>query len=426
MRNEHPLRRRLNDEVHARPHKPVTAPARVIRLAFLCGEAGAGAERAHLKALCTSLGAALPDDGSRDHVRISYGNNRLGWERHTEFVTLTFYIVDAPSELLDTPAMDLLPGALWDNPPGDLLVALDLAVQSVPDLAAERCREALLHRFPGDSYVASRPERASAVAAADFRIDGDGFSRMAVLTAGAQSDTIGRIAQRMIELETYRMMALLAFPVARGLRGDLKGLEDAMNALADAMTKAGDGGQDERLLDELSAMSARSEELASRTSFRFAASAAYYEIVRQRIDQLEGEPLEGVQQFGEFLERRLGPAMKTCFATSERLEALIHRLQRATNLLRTRVDLGLERQNAAMLASVDRRARLQLRLQQTVEGLSVVAIAYYAVGLIGYMAKALPLEEMGVSQAIIVGVATPLVLLAAWMLLKRVRRRLER
>ena len=42
-----------------------------------------------------------------------------------------------------------------------------------------------------------------------------------------------------------------------------------------------------------------------------------------------------------------------------------------------------------LLGAMNRRQQLQLRLQATVEGLSVAAITYYIVGLVGYAAKGL-------------------------------------
>src|SRR3546814_19661742 len=87
------------------------------------------------------------------------------------------------------------------------------------------------------------------------------------------------------------------------------------------------------------------------------------------------------------MDRRLAPAMRTCESTAGRLETLASRVGRASNLLRTRVDIQLEAQNRDVLVSMNRRARLQLRLQETVEGLSVVAIRYYTVELAAHAAK---------------------------------------
>ena len=97
--------------------------------------------------------------------------------------------------------------------------------------------------------------------------------------------------------------------------------------------------------------------------------------------------VEGLPTWSSFLARRMAPAMRTCATTEERQTNLSEKLARAANLLRTRVDVELERQNRDLLKSMNERTRLQLRLQTTVEGLSVAAVSYYVVGLFGYLVK---------------------------------------
>ena len=95
--------------------------------------------------------------------------------------------------------------------------------------------------------------------------------------------------------------------------------------------------------------------------------------MERRIAELREGRVEGMPTLREFVERRLLPAMKTCETVARMQEGLSARISRASELLRTRVDIELERQNQELLAQMNRRAKLQLRLQETVEGLSVVA-----------------------------------------------------
>jgi uncharacterized membrane-anchored protein len=81
-----------------------------------------------------------------------------------------------------------------------------------------------------------------------------------------------------------------------------------------------------------------------------------------------------------------------------------------------------ERQNRQLLASMDRRARLQLRLQETVEGLSIAAITYYVVGLVGYAAKALKAAGTPVDAELASGIAIPIVAVLAALGVRYVRR----
>ena len=144
------------------------------------------------------------------------------------------------------------------------------------------------------------------------------------------------------------------------------------------------------------------------------------------LDELREERLEGFQTFKEFMERRLTPAMRTCDAVRDRLETLSRRVTRAGQLLRTRVDIQVEGQNRDLLASMDRRAKLQLRLQETVEGLSLAAITYYAVGLVKYAAEGLIAAGWSLPVDIITGVAIPLIAITGFLGLRQVRKAIQK
>jgi uncharacterized membrane-anchored protein len=218
------------------------------------------------------------------------------------------------------------------------------------------------------------------------------------------------------------MMALLALPVAREVAPSISAADRELVAITAAMHNLGGLGDERRLLAKLTALAAEVERLTAQSSYRFGAARAYNTLVERRIGELREQRIEGVQTVAEFMDRRLAPALRTCAATAERLEAIAARLQRAGDLLRSRVDIALEAQNQALLASMDRRARIQLRLQATVEGLSVAAISYYVVGLIGYGVKALEKGGVPLSPELATGVAIPVVVVGVWLLVRRVRR----
>ncbi|MBU2326409.1 MAG: DUF3422 family protein, partial [Alphaproteobacteria bacterium] len=158
----------------------------------------------------------------------------------------------------------------------------------------------------------------------------------------------------------------------------------------------------------------------------FGASRAYDGIVRERIKTLDETPVPGHETLGAFLERRLAPAMRTCQSIEERQANLSRKLSRATALVRSWIDVELERQNSDLLAAMNSRAEMQLRLQQTVEGLSVAAISYYVVGLVGYAAKAIPHDLLPFDTAIITGISVPFAVLGVWWVVRRIRRSHER
>jgi uncharacterized membrane-anchored protein len=265
---------------------------------------------------------------------------------------------------------------------------------------------------------------ASGAAAAwtDFRIHDDGFGRILIQDRGLGERQTGRLVQRLLEIETYRMMALLAFPVA----GDAgPKVTRAENELAEVTAKmsAIEGLEDEHaLLGRLSRLAADIEGTAAATGFRFGAARAYYALVERRIGELREERIEGLQTIGEFMERRLAPAMGTCESTAARIAALSERVARASNLLRTNVDIALEGQNQDLLRSMDRRARIQLHLQQTFEGLSVAAISYYLAGLVSHLAKAAHEAGVAIDANLTVGIAVPFIVVAVWFAVRRIRR----
>jgi uncharacterized membrane-anchored protein len=382
---EHHLRFKLNNEIHARPPVPLEAPELISYMAVTHEESnGREAEIAHLRALAAAYAVPLPEaDG--DHLLLDVGPFRVKWERHTEFSTYTFIRVPQAGDVADTGAIRAVPSGWLEQIPGRLLVATHLELRS----AAEVPPTTVMGRLsPTDARqtVTSQVADGAAWVFTDFLLS-DGWSRFLVVDATLTPRQAGRTVQRLVEIETYRMMALLAFPVAKEV-GQLLGR--AEGELADLMDRMGEAHtpEDEReVLARLTRLAAEVERSVARTTFRFGAAAAYHGLVRHRIAELREIRLQGFPTIEEFMERRLSPAINTCAAIARRQEDLSGRIARNSQLLRTRVDIELQRQNQELLAQMNRRARLQLRLQQTVEGLSVVAITYYASQLVQYLAK---------------------------------------
>ena len=228
--------------------------------------------------------------------------------------------------------------------------------------------------------------------------------------------------QRLLELETYRAMSMLGLPRVRTLSATLNALETQLTALVEQL---GDESRPaETMLHELLNLSLRLESEATQHGFRFGATRAYEAIVHDRIASLRETRFQGRQTLTEFMVRRFQPAMRTVHSAERRLDAMVDRAARAGELLRTRVDVQRKGQNQALLARMDRRADLQLRLQHTVEGLSVVAISYYAVGLLGYAVYPVA-EAAGIERSVVIAALTPLVVLAVWLAMRRVRARLH-
>jgi uncharacterized membrane-anchored protein len=276
----------------------------------------------------------------------------------------------------------------------------------------------------GESLAASHASDRLATVASDFRIHEDGFTRIAVLRQpGLGPRRLGRLVQRLLEIETYRAMSMLALPIARSAIRRLAQIDRDLAGLVRGIAE--EEGSERDTLDELTRKSAEIEKMATDAAFRFGAARAYEAIVKERIEALRETRLGGRQTIAEFMQRRYDPAMRTCRAAEGRMGELSGRAARIADLLRTRVDVAISVQNRSLLESMDRRADLQLRLQQTVEGLSVVAISYYAVSLGGYLLQPLA-GPAGISKGWVLAGLTPVVVLAVWAFVRRIRRRLEK
>jgi uncharacterized membrane-anchored protein len=421
---DHPLRSELNDEVHARPSESLSAPVRLSYLALISPSEAREEEWRHVVALAKDHGVEIPGRPA-NHYSARLGAFSLRWERHAEFARYTFW---APSsdDVFASTALDLVPADWIERIPGRILVATHGGLVNHSEYP-DGIDTAAARWFDGNVLIGSSVGDGAATAITDFRVRDDGFSRFLVFDRTLTARQAGRTVQRLLEIDTYRMMALLALPVAREVAPDIHRAE---LELRECMTRLEQAHQTDEsaLLDSLTQLGARIERWDALNSYRFSAAAAYYDLVQRRILEFREARLPGLQTFGEFIERRLAPAMNTCVTIARRQEALALRIARANQLLTTRVDITVERQNQSLLESMNRRAKAQFKLQQTVEGLSVVAITYYVVGLIGYGAKALHARGYGVDYEWVEGMSIPLVLVligtVTYLAKHRVRRHL--
>ncbi len=421
---EHPLRHVITDELHARIFEPLRAPERVSHLAVVCGERGSGRNVEHLKRLLAIYGRPVPEKIDQ-HYSVDLGPMRMRWERHTEFVTYTFSKQGSFDHPFAAPVLNELPEEWLREMPGEVISAVSVAVDSCA--MPERSQEELVALFNGNPIIGSRVVGGAASAWSDLKIHADGFSRVLLRDCSLSENQAGRLAKRVLEIKTYRAMALLGFPLAREVSPVLSDADRRLAVVASRMSTQGssaDTAFESELLDELTSLAAEIEAISARTTSRFDASRAYYGMVLQRLEALRQQRIEGFQTFSEFLDARLAPAIATCEATQHRQVDLAERAARLTSLLRARVEVSLQEQNGRLLESMDRRARLQLRLQETVEGLSVIAIGYYGVGLVGYALKGLEQWGLPIDATLGMGIALPFVVGFAWLGLKRVKKRL--
>lgn len=395
----------VTDELNARPFPRFGLPTAIFRLC-LSGQNGF----ASLRAL---LADALPEldwqgDGATRLMRARREHVQFNIERHTEFVSLT--IIDEKAE--DVSAAQHLPDDWLAFVDAEIVVAVDCY-----------CAKS---GAPRDSWTcASRLEGGLVDAFFDFKVAEDGHTKIALdFSADADIRDIGRLALQVVEIETYRSFAAIGLPRARETQSNLAKIAARVPADSDALLtddSAGDEAAAQRFA-VLSGLAGELEEIWRETSFRFSACEAYWALVQARLASLHETPFDSRITVGGFLERRLSPAIATYISTEKRRHDLADQIGNMTSLLQTRIELGLQRQNADLLASLNEAAARQLRLQHTVEGVSTVAISYYLVNLLDFPLRwaltHLPAIDPILAKTALVAVTMPLV----WLSIRRLLR----
>ena len=418
----HPLRAALHNEVHARPPEATTAPLQIAHIVMLCDTQQREQSRLHMAALAKDHHLPSPDP-EQTHLRMEFGRFRLRWELHTEFVSWTFsrtFSADVPWMPHPSTALDAVPQDWLAALPGQCLASVNAWV--LPDDPQETTT-AVQQLLVEDTLVAVSLADAMATAYTDFALHADGFSRLILIDQGLSPRRLGRLLQSLLEIETYRMAALLGLPAARETAAVLASAERELAELADAIRSA-QRADEPILLDRLTRLAGQVESQHAATHSRFSASAAYFALVDERIAELAETRLAGAQTIGEFMDRRLTPARSTCEWSAKRQDALSQRVSRISNLLRTRVEIEQQQSSQDLLAAMNSRQGVQLKMQSTVEGLSVAAITYYIVGLISYLVKGAQHVGWPWSPEVTAALAIPVVAGAVWWSMRRLHARI--
>ncbi|MGB3836116.1 DUF3422 domain-containing protein [Castellaniella sp.] len=363
----HLHRNALHNELHARPSMYFEAPAQVFHLAFLDEN---DSTQAIIRTLCDRHVALA--DPSQPQGEFPVGDAVLKWEQHTEFLTLTLV-----SPGVHASAWPALPAALAEvaEAHASLLINADqVCVESEDSWSGD------LDAYGFHDPVGSLLDEGKATVWSDLRLNGNGLNRMLVLNRQLDGRRLGRMVRRLLEVETYRLMASLTLPLARSLSTELRHYETELVALSDDNATA-EAHDIRPLLKRITQLSARVTQTQSRTRLRFSATQAYSQLVFDRIAELHESRTGDCQQLGTFIEQRFRPTVRYCHSTDQRLTRIGQDVAHLGNLLQARVQVEMEEQNSQILQSLSTRADTQIKIQKAVEGLSIIAISYYLFSL---------------------------------------------
>jgi uncharacterized membrane-anchored protein len=422
----------LHNEIHTRPSATFKLPALVVYVAVLNSHVSTAEEFEHLQRLPQSQSLEF-DKMKGNFLQIECTGYKVIWERHSEFTRYTI-VQSLPAHAhwgSDLPELGehAATGSDWlKSIPGKTITAIHLGILNEgaddPDAFYKGKKWLGNGTLIGSKMGRTSDNASHSQLMTNLKIGEDGFERLLVLTDSETSENrAGRIAQRLLELETYRIMSLLSLPIAKQLAVKLRDTEVKLVEITNRLEKQDDS--DEILMYDLATLAAQVESITAEHSYRFSAALAYDAIVRERIAEMREQPLSGMQTVGEFMQRRLAPAIATVKATSERLSALAERVARASALLRTRVEIAAEAHNRQLLEKLTRGQELQLRLQATVEGLSIAAITYYVVRLALFVGKALKAYGLNINPELLAGICTPVVLFISWRTIQHIHLRLK-
>ena len=418
---DHLQRLALHNEVHARPPEPMQAPLAISHVVMWVDRDTAQASRAHLARLLIDHHLPAPD-AQTNHVRMDFGAFRLRWELHTEFVSWTFMRPVTEQQVVQSfpeTAVQGVPQQWLASLPGQCLARLHLWLLATGGHDLQALLPRLLH---DETLVASTVADGHGEVYTDFQLHPDGYSRIFLLTGSLSPRRQGRLVQQLLEIETYRMAALLGLPAARQASDVLADAERELADLAHAIRSA-ETQHEAGLLDRLTRLAGEVEGQYAATHSRFSATRAYFELVDRRIRDIAESRMPGMQTIGEFMERRLSPARSTCDWAGRRQTALSERVSRMSNLLRTRVDFEQQESSQALLEAMNQRQGLQLKLQSTVEGLSVAAITYYITGLVNTFAKGAAVWGWPWSADVTAACAVPLVAAVVWWSMRQLHNK---
>ena len=397
----------LIKKLHERPQIPLAdwlrAPAHVHYMAFRMADPPE--QRKASREEFRSLLSAFAIEPAKTVLRetFGYGVKEAGtgdrlivvWQAHTEYYNYQIWHLPGPSN----PALSFGSISFPDykfpvTPLGTEVCRLDilLTAESLPS------RDRMRTLFPGPMLYGSKifDEQTSLVTS--FTPDEQGRERYWVGLGAPQASAsrLKDIVDAIVRIETYYHLLLMQKPLFSAAIDQVYKFEQVhlkQREIISGHIAHADSQALQRWLNSLTQDLLKTSRIAGKLHFELSASLPYDKIVHATLASLAERPLESYRPVSDYVLSGITGVADGYQQLLKRIETLRSGFEGIISIIRTRVDLIVEGQNLTLLQSVDKTTRSQVILQHTVEGLSVIVIAYYLAGLAGYVFKGF--SEMG-------------------------------
>ncbi|MDX2471517.1 MAG: DUF3422 domain-containing protein [SAR324 cluster bacterium] len=413
----HPDRSKIYHEAHVRPFPVLANQCEILQFTLLHEKMEQGEEYEHLISLVKLLDGKLVSD-SRRAVCFETNELEIRWQRHVEFSSYFFLKKDCGRTPFSNNPLDLVPETWLKKIEGILVSSLRVAIQ--PLTMDPTNTQSIEEIFGHKELVSCSVKHGNGYIWSDFQLKDDGCEWILIQNGDLNPWQLGRLAQRVVELETYRIMALLVSPLIKDLGKKLDTIDFSLLLVSDHIIRIDSFEDQKLLLGKLSSLAADIELLRS-TDYRFSASHAYFQLTLERLDEIQDGKIKGYFSFHGFLSRRILPVMRTADFTKQRISDISERVSNARELLQANINLKIEEQNQTLLMDMEKRSTLQLQLQEAVEGLSIAAISYYMVSLLKLIFGGLKTAGVPINKDLATGIAVPIVIFVVWYSINKIK-----
>lgn len=430
-------------KLHERPQMPLAewlrAPAHVHYKAFRMSDppvqrpASRDEFRSLLEAFKVSADAMVIHDGFGYGVKVGAAGDRLIviWQAHTEYYSYQiWHIPSNHTEGVTFGPMTFPQYRFPITPLGAEVCRLDILLMIEPLPASE----ALRPQFPGSVMYGSRILDEETALVTSFTPDEHGRERYWVSVGSGRSSRshLKDVVDAIVRIETYYHLLLMQKPLFSAAIDQAYKFEQVHLRQREIITghiSHADSLTLQRWLNGLTQDLLKTTRLAGKLHFELSASVPYDKIVHRTLASLDERTLPMYRPMSDYVLSGVTGVAEGYQQLLKRIDTLRSGFEGIISIIRARVDLMLQSQNLALLVSVDKTTKSQAILQHTVEGLSVIVIAYYLSGLIGYIFKAL--QEMGwlrnanIAAALFVPLAIGLALLITNLSRKHLHKKLS-